>query len=87
MLCYSVQSVHIIIWWCFHLDCSQSSIFCKIVEKERFALQAAILHECQNYLGGGGRFGGFFSRPIPPARAIIPNARPLGTCEKQGGRH
>ena len=28
--------------------------FRKIVEIERFALRAAILHECQNYLGGGG---------------------------------
>ena len=27
--------------------------FRKIVEIERFALPAAILHECQNYLGGG----------------------------------
>ena len=31
--------------------------FNKIVEIERFALRAAILDECQNYLGGGGRFG------------------------------
>ena len=30
------------------LDCSQSSIFRKIIEIEHFALQAAILHECQN---------------------------------------
>ena len=29
--------------------------FNKIVEIERFALRAAILDECQNYLGGGGR--------------------------------
>ena len=26
----------------------------KIVAIERFALRAAILHECRNYLGGGG---------------------------------
>ena len=26
--------------------------FRKIIEVERFALRAAILHECQNYLGG-----------------------------------
>ena len=26
--------------------------FCKIVEIECFVLWAAILHECQNYLGG-----------------------------------
>ena len=30
--------------------------FRKIIEIERFALRAAILHECQNYLGGGGGF-------------------------------
>ena len=30
--------------------------FRKIVEIKRFVLQAAILHECQNYLGGGGGF-------------------------------
>ena len=38
--------------------------FRKIVEIERFPLRAAILHECQNYLGRG---------------AIIPNACLLGT--------
>ena len=32
--------------------------FHEIVEIERFALQAAILDECQNYLGGGGGLGG-----------------------------
>ena len=46
--------------------------FRKIVEIERFPLRAAILHECQNYLGGG---------------AIIPDARPLGTFKNQDGRH
>ena len=30
----------------------------KIVEIERFALRAAILDECQNYVGGGGGLGG-----------------------------
>ena len=40
------------------LDCSPSSIFRKIVETERFALRAAIFHECQNYLGGRGGLGG-----------------------------
>ena len=29
----------------------------KIAEIERFTLRAAILHECQNYLGDEGRFG------------------------------
>ena len=32
-----------------NVDCSQSSFFHKIIEIERFALRAAILHECQNY--------------------------------------
>ena len=32
--------------------------FRKIIEIESFALRAAILHECQNYLGGGGGLGG-----------------------------
>ena len=32
--------------------------FRKIIEIERFALRAAILRECQNYLGGGGGLGG-----------------------------
>ena len=32
--------------------------FRKIIEIERFVLQAAILLECQNYLGGGGGLGG-----------------------------
>ena len=27
--------------------------FCKIVEIERYVLRAAILNECQNYLGAG----------------------------------
>ena len=31
--------------------------FFKIIEIERFALRVAILHECQNYLVGRGRFG------------------------------
>ena len=41
----------------------------EFVQIERSALQAVILHECQNYLGGGGRFGRkrekYFSRPLP----------------------
>ena len=35
-----------------------SLFFRKIIEIERFVLRAAILHECQNYLGGGGGLGG-----------------------------
>ena len=34
-------------------------------------LRAAILHECQNYLGGGGGLGGSEKN-----RAIIPDAHP-----------
>ena len=61
-------------------------------------LRAAILHECQKYLRGGGGLGGsekniflFFSPlpappPPPPPRAIIPEARPLGTFENQDTR-
>ena len=49
-----------------------------MVENERFSLRAAILHERQNYLRGGGGFVGSkknFSYPPPPT-AIIPDARP-----------
>ena len=37
--------------------------FRKIVEIKRFALRAAILHECQNYLGGEGGLGGLAPSP------------------------
>ena len=56
-------------------------------------LRAAILQECQNYLGGGGGLGGsekniFLAPPsaAPPPRAIIPDARHLGTFENQHTR-
>ena len=42
---------------------------CKIIKIERYAIQAAILDECQNYL----------------ATCIIPDACPLGTFENQDG--
>ena len=45
--------------------------FRKIIEIERFALRTAILHECQNYLGGGAG--------VVWEEVIIPDARPLGT--------
>ena len=42
----------------------------KIVEIERYVLRAVILHECQNYLAGGGRFGRKrekqYLAPLPP---------------------
>ena len=61
-----------------------------MVEIERFALRAAIWHECQNYLGAGGPFERkqekYFFRP-PPPWAIIPDARSLGTFKNQDGRH
>ena len=50
-------------------------------------LRAAILHECQNYLAGAVVWEGarkiYFSRlsPSPAPRAIIPDARPLGTLK------
>ena len=68
-------------------------------------LRAAILHECQNYLGDGGGLGGskknrgtvrtsLLFPPLPPpppqpptTRAIIPDARPLGTFETQDTRN
>ena len=49
-------------------------------------LRTAILHECQNYLGGRGRFGWKRFSPPPPPRGIIPDARPLGTFENQDTR-
>ena len=56
-------------------------------------LRAALLHECQNYLGGGAGLGGsekniFLAPPTapPPPRAIIPDAAPLGTFENQDTR-
>ena len=43
-------------------------------------LRAAILHECQNYLGGGGGLAGgeknILLAPSPHTRAIILDARP-----------
>ena len=55
-----------------NVDCSQSPIFWKIVEIERFALWTAILDECLYYFGGGFSLGG---------NAVSPDARPLGTYE------
>ena len=50
------------------LDCLQS-FRRKIVEIENFGLRAAILDECQIYLGGEGRF------------AINPDPHTFGTFE------
>ena len=48
--------------------------FRKIIEIERLALRATILHECQNYLGGGGGLGGgereSYNPRRPPPRYI-----------------
>ena len=33
-------------------------LYFSVIEIEHFALRATILHECQNYLGGGGGLGG-----------------------------
>ena len=37
----------------YYLNCSQSSIFPSDRQDPRFALRAAILHECQIFLGAG----------------------------------
>lgn len=50
----------------------------KIVEIEDFALQVAILNECQIYLEGAGGGG---IRTVSGRRAINLNSRPLGTYE------
>ena len=54
-------------------------LFRKVVEIEDFALQVAILDECQNYLagGGGGGGGGRFRKEGRKK----PTSRPLGTYE------
>ena len=44
--------------YCFSKTVHSPLFFCKIIEIERFVLQAAILHECQNYLWGGDGLGG-----------------------------
>ena len=45
------------------------SVDCRDRALERSALRAAILHECQNYLGGGGGLGesekNIFLAPFP----------------------
>ena len=53
----------------FRLDCSQSSIFSVRSSRSR-ALRYAlpILHECQNYLGGGGGLGESEKNSIPKRR-------------------
>ena len=53
-------------------------IYRKIVEIKYFALQVAILDECQIYLAGGGGKG---SGTVSGRRAINLNSRPLGTYE------
>ena len=50
-------------------------------------LRAALLHECQNYLGGGGGLNVNASCSdfitVPLFFSIIPDARPIGTFENQ----
>ena len=57
--CFEVSYWPIQIWYMplQTVHTSQSLFFREIVKIEHFALRAAILDECQNYLGGGGRFG------------------------------
>ena len=51
------------------------------MEIEHFVLQAAILHECQNYLGDGGGLA------LLPLELQPPHFRPVGTFENQDCRH
>ena len=80
------------------VDCSQSPIFCKIVETERFALRAVILDECcLYYSGGAGQFGRKRFTPRRPSpgcifetkmavrtakRAILTILQKTGYCEQ-----
>ena len=50
-------------------SCPTSRLFTVL---ERFALRAAILHECQNYFSRTSHH----PSPHPPPRAINPDARP-----------
>ena len=43
---------------------------------ESFALRAAILHECQNYLGGGGGLGGFETTGWVTTHLVYPVLKP-----------
>ena len=54
-------------------------IYRKIVEIKYFALQVAILDECQIYLAGGWGWKG--SGTVSGRRAINLHSRPLGTYE------
>ena len=62
--------------------------FRKIIKIERFALRATILHECQNYLGGGGGLEGSEKKNFlaPPPTSHNPRRPSLGTCENQDSR-
>ena len=55
----------------------------KIVEIECFALRAAILHECQNYLVGGGVVHlKLKMAAINLKRAISQQSHKIGACEQ-----
>ena len=62
------------------LDCPLSPLFFRnIIEMKDFALQAAILDECQIHLGGGE----WLTSPT----SINPDAYPLGTYEANMAAH
>ena len=63
--------------WKKEIDTVKNSVhsplfFRKIVEIERYVLRAAILHECQNYLGGGSGLG----EASPPPNSYNPRRPP-----------
>ena len=63
---YQVREIFFVIPLDGYYTVHSPLFFRNFVEIERFALRAAILHECQNYLGDGGGLGGFSLPPPPP---------------------
>ena len=61
------------------MDCHSPLFFRKIVEIERFSLRAAILRECQNYLGGEGGGGGDFGESEKISQR---SHEKIGDCEQ-----
>ena len=76
---FALSSKFLKLIYAYNVDCSQSPVFRNVIAIECFASLAAILDECQIYLGGGGQFG---RKPSSPHH-FRPNACPLGTHENK----